>query len=286
MKYTYTTPPVEMVTSSLANALNRRNYTDSGLSTCALGNSEYGGTVLDIAKAVHVLIAGSAGSGKSVLMHDIIISLMMKNTAFDAKFLMIDPKMVEFSFYEGSPMLWRPVVTETEDALKALEDACVEMDRRYSVLRQRHLRNIEGTDIPRLYIFIDELADLMFTSKKRAEASIVRLAQKGRAAGIHLIIATQHPVVKVVTGIIKANITCRIALHTATGSDSRVILDHYGAELLRGAGDAIIKYPDSVDEVHFQAGYISDSEIESIAQWSRDQKKNRVRTGFLGWLFG
>lgn len=285
MKYTYTAPSADLVNSSLSDSLCWESYTESSNSTCALGRSEYNNVVLDIAKAVHVLIAGAAGSGKSVLMHDIICSLMFKNTPNTARFLMIDPKMVEFSFYEGSPMLWRPVVTETEDALKALEDACVEMDRRYSVLRQMHLRNIEGTNIPRLYIVIDELADLMYTSKKRAEASIVRLAQKGRAAGIHLIIATQHPVVKVVTGIIKANITCRIALHTATGSDSRVILDHYGAELLRGAGDAIIKYPDRIEEIRFQAGYISDAEIESIAQWSRDQLPRRNR-GILGWLFG
>lgn len=285
--YTYETPHTSLVKSSLAESINRINYTRSARSVCALGRSAYGNIVLDLAKAPHVLIAGTTGSGKSVLMHDIICSLMFKNNPNTARFLLIDPKMVEFSFYDGSPMLWRPVVTETADALEALQDACIEMDRRYALLRQRHLRSIEGTELPRLYIFVDELADLMYTSRKQAEASIVRLAQKGRAAGIHLILATQQPVVKVVTGIIKANITCRIALHTASQSDSRVILDHNGAELLKGRGDALIKYPDSIEEVRFQAGYISDAEIESIAQWTRDQRpKAPVKKSLLQKIFG
>ena len=272
-QYRYTGPSIDTLTGTEGDAIAASDeFWNGNKSTVVLGQ----GVLLDLAKAPHVLIAGTTGSGKSVMMNNIICSLLARNTPWTAQLLLIDPKKVEFTFYAGHPMLWREVVTDDEEALKAFEQAINEMEKRFSVMSRDRLRIWEG---PQLYIMVDELADLMLTAGKRAERLITRLAQKGRAAGIHLVLATQQPTVKVIPGIIKANCPTRIALKVKTVSDSRVILDHKGAEELRGAGDAILSDVYG-NELRFQAGYISDAELERYAQ-----DYTKTYTGLAGGLF-
>lgn len=230
--------------------------------------------VLSVSDMPHVLIAGATGSGKSVLLNSMIVSMLYSCTPSKMKMVMIDPKQVELSKYEGLPHLVRPIVKSHKEAVGTLEMVCHEMDNRYRTMAQNSCKKASEMDLPSLVVVIDELADLMLTSKYECEQSIIRIAQLGRAAGIHLIVATQRPTVNVITGLIKSNIPCKVALQTASIRDSMNILDHKGAESLTGKGDALIKLPDRVEEVRFQGAYISDRDIESVVNyWKYDSIK-------------
>ena len=223
------------------------------------------------------MIAGTTGSGKSVLMNSIIVSLLFSTEPETTKFIMIDPKSIEFQPYHDMPQLYNDgVVTTTAGTINVLNRLCNEMDLRYRFLLEksqkesRTLRNLElSHDFPRVYVFIDELADLMLTNRKEIETPLVKLAQKGRAANIHLIVATQRPTVNVVTGLLKANLPARIALTCGSNKDSITILDHGGAEKLHGKGDAIYKPGNSVEEMHFQSYYTSDEDIDAVCNFIR-----------------
>jgi len=242
----------------------------------ALGVTNEGDPLtFDIAKMPHVLIAGATGSGKSVCLNTIICSLLMRTTPADAQFIMIDPKKVELTTYNGLPQLIRPVITDTREAISILQAACKFMDERYSTMKGK-CRNAAELGMPSVVIIIDELSDLMITSKYEAEDSIIRLAQLGRAAGIHLIIATQRPTVNVITGLIKSNIPCKIALQVSSIRDSLNVIDHKGAESLLGRGDALIKLPSQVDEIRFQTAYTSDKEIENIVNYCKFHAMEKV----------
>lgn len=197
----------------------------------------------DLTKMPHLLIAGQTGSGKSVGMNGFILSLLYKNTPSDLRMIMVDPKQVELGIYDGIPHLLTPVINSPDKALNALKWAVAEMERRYSTLKPTHARNLEEYNakvsekdkMPVIVIIIDELADLMMSgNKKEVEISITRIAQKARAVGIHMILATQRPSVDVITGLIKANIPSRVAFTVASGVDSKTILDGVGAEDLLG----------------------------------------------------
>ena len=222
---------------------------------------------IDIEKMPHVLIAGATGSGKSVLLNSIISSILFNVFPTDCQFVMIDPKKVELSVYDGLPHLAVPVVKDHANAVKHLKNLCTFMDKRYELMAQRHAKKASDIGLSSLVVVIDELADLMLTSRFEVEEHIIRLAQLGRAAGIHLIIATQRPTVNVITGLIKSNIPCRIALQTASMRDSMNILDHKGAEMLTGKGDALLKLPDRVEEIRFQSAFIDTDDIESIVKY-------------------
>ena len=227
--------------------------------------------VLSVGDMPHILIAGATGSGKSVLLNSMIVSMLFSFTPSQTGFVMIDPKKVELSKYEGLPHLAIPIAKTHEEALIALERVCNEMDDRYTRMAAGGYKKASEMGLPSLVVIIDELADLMLTSKYECEQSIIRIAQLGRAAGIHLIIATQRPTVNVITGLIKSNIPCKIALQTSSVRDSVTILDHKGAETLLGKGDALLKRPDRVDEIRFQSAYVSDADIESVVRyWKYD----------------
>lgn len=227
--------------------------------------------VLSVASMPHILIAGATGSGKSVLLNSIIVSLLYSSTPRQTQFVMIDPKKVELSRYEGLPHLIKPIVKDHASAISTLEEVCNIMDQRYSLMAEKGCKKASEMNLPSLVVVIDELADLMLTSKYECEQSIIRIAQLGRAAGIHLIIATQRPTVNVITGLIKSNIPCKIALQTSSIRDSINILDHKGAETLTGRGDALLKLPDRVEEVRFQSAYISDEDIDKVVEyWIKD----------------
>lgn len=233
----------------------------------------------NITKMPHLLIAGTTGSGKSVCVNSIIMSILMKSTPDDVRLIMVDPKQVEFMMYNGIPHLLIPVVTEPKKAAGALAWAVTEMENRYTLFSENNVRNIDGYNdivknsggelphMPHIVIFIDELADLMMASPKDVEDSIVRLAQKARAAGMHLVIATQKPTVQVVTGLIKGNIPSRIALLVSSNSDSRVILDASGADKLLGNGDMLYQPVGIQKPVRLQGCYVSDSEIERVVDF-------------------
>lgn len=232
----------------------------------------------NITKMPHLLIAGTTGSGKSVCVNSFIMSILMKSTPDDVRFIMVDPKQVEFMMYNGIPHLLIPVVTEAKKAAGALAWAVTEMENRYTLFSENNVRNIDGykdlardnpelPQMPHIVIFIDELADLMMASPKDVEDSIVRLAQKARAAGMHLVIATQKPTVQVVTGLIKGNIPSRIALLVSSNSDSRVILDGSGAEKLLGNGDMLYMPVGVQKPIRLQGCYVSDSEISRVVQF-------------------
>lgn len=259
-------------TVPLAAVVNSAAFATAPPLSAALGVDSAGKALaLDIAAAPHVLIAGATGSGKSVCLNTIICSLLLRETPNTARILMIDPKKVELKPYDGIPLLQEPIVTTAPGAVASLERACVYMDRRYSAMSGAGVNNAADIGLPRVVIVIDELADLMLTSRRACEEHIIRLAQMGRAAGIHLIIATQRPTVNVLTGLIKANIPCKIALQTASIRDSINILDHKGAEGLLGFGDALLKLPDRVHEIRFQTAYTSADEIQRIAGYCKYQ---------------
>lgn len=248
--------------------LIRQTSRDDGELSALLGVTELNCVLtFDLTRMPHTLVAGTTGSGKSVLVNAIIGSLCYNYTPNDCRFVMIDPKQVELSRWDRlRDFLHCPVVTDMSRAAEKLEELCAIMDGRYKLMKRKRVTSSEGL-FPRIVVVIDELADLMLTNRKSVEKSIVRIAQLGRAAGIHLLLATQRPTVNVVTGLIKANIPCRIALKTASAKDSEVILDHRGAEKLLGAGDALVRFPDSVQTYRFQAPYISSDDVAAIAGW-------------------
>nr|WP_317359839.1 DNA translocase FtsK 4TM domain-containing protein [uncultured Tyzzerella sp.] len=236
--------------------------------------------VTDIAKMPHMLIAGATGSGKSVCINTLITSILYKANPEEVKLMMIDPKVVELSVYNGIPHLLTPVVTEPEKAAGVLNWAVSEMMERYNLFAQTGTRNLVGYNslkeennepkLPQIVIIIDELADLMMVAAKEVEASICRLAQLARAAGIHLIIATQRPSVDVITGLIKANIPSRIAFAVSSGTDSRTVLDTVGAEKLLGKGDMLFRSVDMNKPLRIQGAFISDKEVENIVTFIKE----------------
>lgn len=243
-----------------------------------LGKSIDGKTVLmDIAKLPHVLIAGATGSGKSVCINTIITSIMYKASPDEVKLIMVDPKVVELQVYQDIPHLLIPVVTDPKKAASALNWAVLEMESRYHKFADCNVRNLEGYNIamekagkkkmPQIVIIIDELADLMMAAGKEVETSICRLAQKARAAGMHLIVATQRPSVDVVTGLIKTNIPSRIAFAVSSGIDSRTILDSLGAEKLLGRGDMLFLKQGDSKPTRIQGAFVSDEEVENITNF-------------------
>ncbi len=244
-----------------------------------LGKSISGDIVIaDIAKMPHILIAGTTGSGKSVCVNSIIMSILFRSTPDEVRFLMIDPKAVEFMIYNGIPHLLIPVVTDPRKASGALAWAVTEMLSRYKMFSDNNVRDLEGYNkaarlsanmpvLPQIVIFIDELADLMMASPGEVEDSICRLAQMARAAGMHLVIATQRPSVNVVTGVIKANIPSRIALKVASQVDSRTIIDGAGAEKLLGKGDMLYAPVGMVKPLRVQGCWISDKEVERVVEF-------------------
>ena len=249
--------------------------------TACLGSGIAGEPLIfDIAKMPHLLIAGTTGSGKSVCINCIVMSLLYKAKPDEVKLIMIDPKKVEFSIYKNIPHLMAPVVTTPKDAAGALQAAVEEMEHRFELFEQVGVRDIKGYNnatkddpdmphLPYIVIIIDELADLMMTARDEVETAICRIAQKARAAGMHLIIGTQRPSADVVTGLIKANVPSRIAFAVKSQVDSRVILDHIGAEALTGRGDMLFVPIGSMRDTRVQGAFVDDKEVERICEFIR-----------------
>jgi S-DNA-T family DNA segregation ATPase FtsK/SpoIIIE len=258
----------------------------------ALGQDVAGNAVAaDLSAMPHLLIAGQTGSGKSVCVNSLIACLLLHNTPDDLRLIMVDPKRVELTNYNGIPHLLAPVVVEIERVVGVLQWVLREMDMRYHKLAQAGTRNIveynarldsqsDGKEkkLPKLVVFIDELADLMMLAPDETQGAITRLAQLSRATGIHLVIATQRPSVEVVTGIIKANFPARIAFAVASNTDSRVILDQPGAERLLGRGDMLFQAPDAPSSIRLQGTYVSDNEILSLVTYWQSFVPNRSPT--------
>ena len=236
--------------------------------------------ISDLQKMPHLLVAGATGSGKSVLTNAFIISLLMKKTPDEVRMIMVDPKQVELSDYNGIPHLLTPVITDMQKVLNSLKWAIIEMEKRYTIFRHSHVRNIvmynekmRYAAMPFIVIIIDEMADLMLSSSAEVETAIVKLAQKARATGIHLVLATQRPSVDVLTGLIKANIPGRVGMSVATQIDSRVILDQSGAETLLGEGDMLFKEPDKPKPFRVQGVWVSQKEVRRIVKFIKSQAK-------------
>ena len=264
-------------------------YVQGGPLELAIGRDAEGAPIVaDLAKMPHLLIAGTTGSGKSVMINSIVMALLMRSYPEDVRLIMVDPKRVELAGYNGLPHLYVPVVTEPKQAASALQWAVSEMERRLKIFERVGVRKISTFNekqaagafeqydnppqkMPYLVIIIDELSDLMMVAGKDVEASIVRIAQLGRAAGIHLIVATQRPSSNVVTGLIKANITNRIAFNVATGIDSRVIIDQMGAEKLTGYGDMLFSKVDWGKPKRIQGCFVSDDEIAQVTEFVKSQ---------------
>ena len=251
--------------------------------TMALGKDIVGAPfVTDLKKLPHLLIAGTTGSGKSVGINAMLLSLLYRNSPQTLRLMMIDPKMLEFSIYNDIPHLLTPVITEAKKAITALSNMVAEMERRYRIMSQTRTKNIEsynekmksegGEQFPYIVVIIDELADLMMTSGKDVELYIGRLAQMARASGIHLIVATQRPSVDVVTGLIKANLPSRISYRVGQRIDSKVILDQMGAESLLGRGDMLFTPPGSPGVIRLHAPFASEKEIETIVNFLKEQQ--------------
>ena len=261
------------------------NDKDNSPLSVALGKDVSGESMFTrIDKTPHLLIAGSTGSGKSVCVNTIITSILLKNKPDKVKLIMIDPKMVELSIYDGIPHLLTSVVTDPLKAADVLHKVVLEMESRYREFARTRVRNIEGynkiaekdpdyRELPYIVVIIDELADLMMVSSKEVEESIARIAQKARAAGIHMIIATQRPSVDVITGVIKTNIPSRIAFAVSSSVDSRTILDKSGAETLLGKGDMLYLSADSSKPVRIQGAFLSDDEVEKVVDFVKSQSE-------------
>jgi S-DNA-T family DNA segregation ATPase FtsK/SpoIIIE len=247
--------------------------------------------ITDLKKLPHLLIAGTTGSGKSVGINSMILSLLYKNSPDNLKLVMIDPKMLEFSMYNDIPHLLTPVITKPMEAINALSNMVGEMERRYTLMSQTKTKNIENYNekakkedfepFPYIVIIIDELADLMMTSGKEVELSIARLAQMARASGIHLIVATQRPSVDVVTGLIKANLPSRISYKVGQKVDSKIILDSMGAESLLGRGDMLFTPPGMSGLVRVHAPWSKEDEIEKVVDFLKDQREVDYDLQFL-----
>lgn len=247
--------------------------------TVALGKDVIGKPYMsDIKKMPHLLVAGTTGSGKSVGINTMICSILFKASPDEVKFIMIDPKMVELSIYEGIPHLMAPVVTDTRLAASVLKNVVAEMTRRYTLLAEKKVRNLDGYNelikddemaekMPYLVVIVDEFADLMMVAGKDVEMSIARIAQMARAVGIHLIIATQRPTTNVITGLIKANMPARLSFKVSQRNDSRVIIDQNGADTLLGMGDSLFIPPGTSDAIRIHGAFVSDDEVRGIVEY-------------------
>ena len=261
------------------------NDEDNSPLSVALGKDVSGESIFTrIDKTPHLLIAGSTGSGKSVCVNTIITSILLKNKPDKVKLIMIDPKTVELSIYDGIPHLLTSVVTDPVKAADVLHKVVLEMENRYREFARARVRNMEGynkiaakdpdyKELPYIVVIIDELADLMMVSSKEVEESIARIAQKARAAGIHMIIATQRPSVDVITGVIKTNIPSRIAFAVSSSIDSRTILDKSGAETLLGKGDMLFAPIGANKPIRVQGAFISDNEVEKLVEFVKAQRE-------------
>ena len=276
-------PNRSVTTVSLREVIDSSEFTNAkSKSSIGLGKSIDGNCVVgNISKMPHLLIAGTTGSGKSVCMNSIIISLLYKAGPEDVKLIMVDPKMVELGIYNGIPHLLIPVVTDPKKAAGSLQWAVTEMLRRYKMMSDLGVRDLEsynsivtaeedGQKLPQVVIIIDELADLMMVAAKEVEDSICRIAQMGRAAGMHLIIATQRPSANVITGLMKANIPSRIAFSVASAMESRIILDTMGAEKLVGKGDMLYAPIGSGKPLRVQGCFVTDGEVEAVAEYVKE----------------
>ncbi|VDC42320.1 DNA translocase FtsK [Streptococcus canis] len=281
-------PNSEIATVSFRELWEQSNTSDDKLLEVPLGKAVNGSArSFDLTRMPHLLVAGSTGSGKSVAVNGIISSILMKARPDQVKFLMVDPKMVELSVYNDIPHLLIPVVTNPRKASKALQKVVDEMENRYELFSKVGVRNIAGYNakvedynrqseqkqmpLPLIVVIVDELADLMMVASKEVEDAIIRLGQKARAAGIHMILATQRPSVDVISGLIKANVPSRIAFAVSSGTDSRTILDENGAEKLLGRGDMLFKPIDENHPVRLQGSFISDDDVERIVNFIKDQ---------------
>lgn len=279
-------PNKEISMVHLRDLLEAQEFVQSGSKlTIALGKDIAGNPeVADLAKMPHLLIAGATGSGKSVCLNTLIASILFKATPDEVKLLMIDPKMVELATYNGIPHLVNPVVTDSKKAATALRWAVREMERRYEFFAQAGVRDITrynklfkkkepggGQPLPLIVVIIDELADLMMVAPADVEDAVCRLAQMARAAGIHLVVATQRPSVDVITGLIKANIPSRISFAVSSQIDSRTILDMSGAEKLLGKGDMLFNPVGAPKPVRIQGAFLSDREVEDLVNYLKKQ---------------
>lgn len=279
-------PNRAVTTVSLREVIDSAEFAKAkSKSSFAVGKDIGGNCIVgNIAKLPHMLIAGTTGSGKSVCMNSIIISLLYKSSPDDVKLIMVDPKMVELGIYNGIPHLLIPVVTDPKKAAGSLQWAVTEMMRRYKSMSDAGVRDLEsynsimeaeeGNKQPQVVVIIDELADLMLVAAKEVEESICRIAQMGRAAGIHLIIATQRPSADVITGLMKANIPSRIAFSVASAMESRIILDTQGAEKLVGRGDMLFAPIGSGKPLRVQGCFVSDAEVEAVANYVKENYVN------------
>ena len=286
-------PNERVDTIYLRELLDDKLFKDSASPlTIALGKDIVGKPfITDLKKLPHLLIAGTTGSGKSVGINAMILSLLYKNSPDQLRLLMIDPKMLEFSIYNDIPHLLTPVITKPKQAIVSLNNMVNEMERRYELMAESRTKNIEnynekvkregGEHFPYIVVIIDELADLMMTSGKDVELSIARLAQKSRACGIHLIIATQRPSVDVVTGLIKANLPSRISYRVGQKIDSKIILDQMGAESLLGRGDMLFTPPGAPALVRLHAPWATEEEIEKIVEFIKAQREPNYDKSFL-----
>ncbi len=292
-------PNTAKSTIGLGSLITEPGFTDSDKPlVAALGKDITGQSIFsDIARMPHLLVAGATGSGKSVTIHAFVNSLLYRNPPEHLKFIMIDPKRVELTLYNGIPHLLTPVITDPKKAIMALKWLGKEMDRRYDILEKASVRDIgsyhkniyfpalekakEGEELPGsmpyIVVVIDELADLMQSYPRELEASIVRLAQMSRAVGIHLILSTQRPSVNVITGLIKANIPSRLALQVVSQIDSRTILDSPGAEKLLGAGDMLFQSGDMSKPVRIQSAFIREAEVKSVVKYLKDSYADELQ---------
>ena len=281
-------PNSEIATVSFRELWEQSQTKPDNLLEIPLGKAVNGtARSFDLSKMPHLLVAGSTGSGKSVAVNGIIASILMKARPDQVKFMMVDPKMVELSVYNDIPHLLIPVVTNPRKASKALQKVVDEMENRYELFAKVGVRNIAGFNakveefnaqseykqvpLPLIIVIVDELADLMMVASKEVEDAIIRLGQKARAAGIHMILATQRPSVDVISGLIKANVPSRVAFAVSSGTDSRTILDENGAEKLLGRGDMLFKPIDENHPVRLQGSFISDDDVERIVNFIKAQ---------------